>query len=331
MQSCLEALLVEDNHSDAQLVETVVMLADTQEPPHLQHVDRFAKALDAVKTTNFDLVLLDLHLPDAEGTALISQLKKVAPTTTVVVITGLGDMNTEAAAFSEGADDYLVKSRTFAPQRIAELGYIDVGNLLVERLHSAVHQSRLAAALEPEAIPKNIVSPELTRPEQTQLDLPLQERLYSSYIRDADDNLLPIIHPDILEAVTEATPCTSELTPIEHFVQTTLYSVGITLMSSLGLIHMEAGAYEKAEPLLAGALNARQQLLGQKHPDVIVSLHNLATLYDNKGQYLEAEALFYEALKLCEDVFGTDSAITRKFRKQALIISRLNQGMDRAE
>ena len=330
MRLCLEALLVEDSCSDAQLVETVVGLADHEAPPNLDRVDCFRKALSRLETKAFDIILLDLHLPDGEGTDLIRRLKQIAPQVPLVVMTGTVDRNTEAEAFSEGADDYLVKSHIFSPQRIAEIGYIDVGNLLVQRLHYTVQQFKLAAALEFESKPQS---------------LSLLEQLYPSNVGYAEIDDSGIDGSGIddsetgdLDARSEAgrpgisTPQFDSSThPIEHFVQTTFYSVGVTLMSTLGLAHMAEGAYSQAESLLKGALEIRKRLLGPTHPDVIVSLHNLATLYDNQGHYLEAEDLFYEALKLCEEVFGVDSALTRKFRRDAMVISLLNQGMDRSK
>lgn len=318
MNSCIEALLVEDNCSDAQLVETVVGVADQAQPPKLYRVDRFREALSILKTTDFDVILLDLHLPDGEGVDLIRQVKKVAPEVPVVVITGSGAQDDEAAAFSEGADDYLIKTNVFSPQRIAELGYIDVGNLLVQRLQETVKKARLVASLETGNI----------------FPSALQTQLYTSdedYIIPGtpDNSELGISDSGIGESDTAPEAEQPVLEPIEHFVQSTLYSVGITLMSALGILKMQEGRYLQAEPLLEGALTIRRRLLGPTHPDVIVSLHDLATLYDNQGRYIEAEDLFYEALKLCEDVFGTDSPLTRKFRNRALVISRMNQTIDR--
>ena len=199
-----------------------------------------------------------------------------------------------------------MKSSAPSLNAFAKLGYTDVGNLLVQRLHQAVEQ---ASAVEQAHTVRGL--------ESDAVDL------------DQSD-LKPTLFSDPAStAAPNASGTDDELDPGEHFVQLTLYSVGITLMSALGLLHMQSGQYSQAEPLLEGALEIRKRLLGPTHPDVIISLHNLATLYDNQGRYLESESLYYESLKLCEEVFGTDSPLTRKFRRHALVISRMNQALDR--
>jgi len=304
MGFCLKALLIEDNYSDAQRFKAAVGSADRAHPPNLQHVDCFEKALDMLRTTPFNVILLNLRLPDGEGPTLVRQIKQVVPQVPVVVMIGTDDIHTVAKALSAGADDYLSKSNTFSPQCIAEKGYTDVGNFLVQRLNRAAQQFTQGRSVESQRVKAQPNNPKAA---------------YSG-------RKLPSLNSS-LRLLQSVEP----LTPAEQFAQSALYSVGVALMSTLGILYMEEGRYGQAEPMLEGALEIRKQLLGATHPDVIVSLYNLATLYDNRGDYIEAESLFYEALKLAEDVFGSDSSITRKFRRQMLIISRLNQGMDRSK
>ncbi|MCG8368199.1 MAG: EAL domain-containing protein [Pseudanabaenales cyanobacterium] len=143
----IEALLVEDNWSDAQLFEAIVNSSELGKPK-LHHAERFDEALTVLEANTFDVVLLDLHLPDGQGLDLIKQLKKLAPQTPIVVLTGLQSQTVAMAALQEGAQDYLVKSDTFSPTRLAQLGYIDVGNLLVQRLRYAIERAELTKQLE---------------------------------------------------------------------------------------------------------------------------------------------------------------------------------------
>jgi len=48
----------------------------------------------------------------------------------------------------------------------------------------------------------------------------------------------------------------------------------------------------------------RKRLLGDNHPDVALSLNNLARLYDSQGRYTEAEPLLLEAIKIATQVLG---------------------------
>ena len=147
MRSNIDALLVEDNWSDAQLFEAIVNSSELGRPK-LHHAERFDEALTVLEANAFDVVLLDLHLPDGQGLDLIKQLKKLAPQTPIIVLTGLQSQTVAVSALQEGAQDYLVKSDTFSPTRLAQLGYVDVGNLLVQRLQYAIERAELTKQLE---------------------------------------------------------------------------------------------------------------------------------------------------------------------------------------
>ncbi|MCP4050602.1 MAG: tetratricopeptide repeat protein, partial [bacterium] len=75
------------------------------------------------------------------------------------------------------------------------------------------------------------------------------------------------------------------------------------------------GTYAEIEPLYKRALKINEKALGVDHPDVAISLNNLAELYYNQGRYKEAEPLYRHALKTLKQTLGTDHpevAITRK-------------------
>ncbi|MEO0868261.1 MAG: response regulator [Cyanobacteria bacterium J06642_11] len=140
MKSTIDALLVEDSCSDAQLVEAIISSSDLV-VPQLHRAERFEKALDMMETNKFDVVLLDLHLPDGQGLSLIKRLQQLAPQVPVVVLTSTQDPILAEAALQEGVQDYVVKSETFSPDRLTQLGYVDVGNLLVQRIQYAIKRS----------------------------------------------------------------------------------------------------------------------------------------------------------------------------------------------
>ena len=60
----------------------------------------------------------------------------------------------------------------------------------------------------------------------------------------------------------------------------------------------------EAEPLYEQALQLRRDVLGETHPSTLVSLNNLAGLYESQGRYGEAEPLYEQALQLRRDVLG---------------------------
>ena len=67
-----------------------------------------------------------------------------------------------------------------------------------------------------------------------------------------------------------------------------------------------AGRYSEAEPLYQQSLAMHEEVLGLDHPDVAVSLNNLAFLYGEQRRYAEAEPLYKRSLAIKEKAFGPD-------------------------
>jgi YesN/AraC family two-component response regulator len=67
------------------------------------------EAMEKARTRFFDIMLLDIRLPDTDGTQLLSHFQKVAPETIKIVITGYPSIENAAQALNIGADSYLTK------------------------------------------------------------------------------------------------------------------------------------------------------------------------------------------------------------------------------
>jgi serine phosphatase RsbU (regulator of sigma subunit) len=100
-------LLVEDDDADALIVRE--LLADGLPGAAVERVSTLADARRRVHDA--DCVLLDVGLPDAEGTAGVTQLVADAPETAVVVLTGAASERLGMSAVTAGAQDYLTKGR----------------------------------------------------------------------------------------------------------------------------------------------------------------------------------------------------------------------------
>ncbi|MCB0324478.1 MAG: hybrid sensor histidine kinase/response regulator [Bdellovibrionales bacterium] len=102
-------LLVEDNAIDAAAAKAVFR---RQEGGcyEVTHVKLLSAALSALDAHPFDIVLLDLGLPDSSGLETLFAIRKAAPTIPVVVLTAYEEDECGAAAVREGAQDYLPKS-----------------------------------------------------------------------------------------------------------------------------------------------------------------------------------------------------------------------------
>jgi two-component system copper resistance phosphate regulon response regulator CusR len=73
-------------------------------------------ALEMIGAHAFDLIILDVMLPDINGLEICKQIKKSHPQTPVIMLTALGTTENIVTGLDNGADDYLVK-----PFKIAEL------------------------------------------------------------------------------------------------------------------------------------------------------------------------------------------------------------------
>ncbi len=108
----LSILIVEDEPGDHALIATYLRhrsFLRSAGAPSLVWAQTLGEAMAAGRSTAFDLVLLDLSLPDSAGLKTVSAMTAALPGTPVVVLTGHDDDEQAMAALGAGAQDYLVK------------------------------------------------------------------------------------------------------------------------------------------------------------------------------------------------------------------------------
>ena len=104
----IKLLLVEDNSVDAQLTQD--LLAEwSLDRFEITHASVLADGLTRLSRERFDVVLLDLSLPDTHGLATVTQVLATSPDVPVVVLSGHDDHPLALQALQHGAQDYLVK------------------------------------------------------------------------------------------------------------------------------------------------------------------------------------------------------------------------------
>jgi PAS domain S-box-containing protein len=109
----IRLLLVEDNPADARVVERHLKDAGLTQV-NCDIVQTAGDAAQRLQTCEYDLVLLDLGLPDATGLQALRALRAVADLTPIIVLTGSDDFRQGLVAVREGAQDYLEKRRVNA-------------------------------------------------------------------------------------------------------------------------------------------------------------------------------------------------------------------------
>jgi PAS domain S-box-containing protein len=109
----IRLLLVEDNPADARVVERHLKDAGLNHVAS-DWVQTAGEAAQKLQTNEYDLVLLDLGLPDATGLQALRALRAIADLTPIIVLTGSDDYKQGLTAVREGAQDYLEKRRVNA-------------------------------------------------------------------------------------------------------------------------------------------------------------------------------------------------------------------------
>gem|GEM_PF-3551814 len=110
MNTKLKILLVEDNPGDAELIKDMIFESRLKNSDIVE-VQTLAHAISKVQNNKFDIILLDLGLPDSAGMNTLHEILKLSKGTPVVVFTGLDDEEAGLEAIGKGAQDYLVKGK----------------------------------------------------------------------------------------------------------------------------------------------------------------------------------------------------------------------------
>ena len=101
-QPPIEVLLIEDSDDDARLVRIYLDRAEDEEF-RLERVDRLDEGIARLVAGVFDVVLLDLTLPDSQGYETFERLSLAATTVPIVVMTGIDDARLASRAVRDGA------------------------------------------------------------------------------------------------------------------------------------------------------------------------------------------------------------------------------------
>jgi len=112
----VKALVIEDSITDADLLRRDLSLCEKVRF-ELLFAEDLQHALMCLKKQQFDVILLDLSLPDCVGIRTFSEVKTEAGNAPVVILTGTDDDLLAAEALQNGAQDYIVKGN-FSPELI---------------------------------------------------------------------------------------------------------------------------------------------------------------------------------------------------------------------
>ena len=120
----MRVLLIEDDSATAQSIELMLK----SEGFNVYTTDLGEEGVDLGKIYDYDLILLDLNLPDMSGIDVLRTLRVGKINTPVMILSGTSEIDTKVKTFTGGADDYLTK-----PFHKDEL---------VARIHAVVRRSQ---------------------------------------------------------------------------------------------------------------------------------------------------------------------------------------------
>ncbi len=120
----MRVLLVEDDPTTAKSIEMMLTHANL----NVYATDLGEEGIDLAKLYDYDIILLDLNLPDMTGHDVLRQLRLARIETPILILTGSDDTENKIRGFGFGADDYLTK-----PLQREEL---------VARIHAIVRRSK---------------------------------------------------------------------------------------------------------------------------------------------------------------------------------------------
>ncbi len=131
----VKILLIEDNLASARLLQQFLTQAQSQEFT-LVHVKRLGEALQELSQCNYDVILLDLTLPDSQGLSSLPPLISQAPSIPIVVLTNTNDEELAIEAVRQGAQDYLVKRQVNPDVLVRSLRYAIERKQVLESLRN---------------------------------------------------------------------------------------------------------------------------------------------------------------------------------------------------
>jgi len=117
----LEILVVEDNEGDALLIQEYIK--DEFPNTKLAHAWNLAEAEQHLRDNHYDLVFLDVSLPDSSGKESIIRVVDLASATPVIVLTGYSDLSFAVESMQLGVQDYLNKENITATSLQKSISY----------------------------------------------------------------------------------------------------------------------------------------------------------------------------------------------------------------
>ena len=166
-------LLAEDNPTDAEIVRA--MLDEAYDGKFTMIcVDQYADIAAQLDQHDFDVLILDMNLPDSTGSRNVTKLREAYPDLPIVVLTGQTDLQIAVESLQLGAQDFLTKNDITPPLLARSLYYAKER----KKIELALHQSIVAVEDRNEQLNQLAYTDHLTKlANRTQFETEISLRL----------------------------------------------------------------------------------------------------------------------------------------------------------
>jgi DNA-binding NtrC family response regulator len=105
MEKPARILIIDDDENIGKVFQTIL----EDEGYITEVVDTAQKGIQKSETAFFNLALIDMRLPDMEGTELLTKLRETVPKMRKIIVTGYPTLQNAMSAVNKGADGYIMK------------------------------------------------------------------------------------------------------------------------------------------------------------------------------------------------------------------------------
>ena len=277
-------------------------------------------ALEYLQNTTFDVILLDLSLPDSQGLDTIVQVQSRVPHLPIIVLTGLQDKRIALQAVAQGAQDYLVKGEVSSELLLKTVGYARERIQILQRLQESEQRFRgifnqtfqFMSLLSPDCVVLDInqaLRDRMGFPDEAVLNHPIWEAPYWRFVEQSQSWLKMAIlrasEGETLQAELQAYTSQETLQWLDFSIKPLRNGNNtITLLIAEG---RNISTLKQAEAEIRQSLAKEQELNQMKNSFISMISHEFRTplssislavdLLENYNFEAEKKAQYYEQIR----------------------------------